>query len=945
MTNPAPAAALPPAIDPRQLASIERVHGGFLYQHLYVVGSLLMAADSGAHLFVTERDEDVEFFMAGAALYVQIKTRNRPLVPSDLETFWTRVDVLRAAHASRAREGTASFLLLANVPPGPTLATEMASERWPGDVAVAWPDRPAVPPGLPPPWVSVDEALAWCIARARQVPGTRLEPETLVLKLAALAQVASAGGAPTGAPHAFQAAALPGLFEQIVRELHAFPQPPTPYRPHAGEPAYDAGEAARLVVGHSGAGKTAWAAQAAASTAESHVYFDAAGADDVGLATALAEQLLPALLGDTPGGVAAVYRPGATGLDSLRAISLEVERRGTSPVVVIDNAHEVGPEALTTALRASPRMRWVLLAQPGLAAQTLAARLDVVAETLSGWTADTIAREFQEAGVPIDPGAAERVRVLTGGLPLFVRGAARLGVSAYGGDVARLCQDLEGAAHVEATHQEILLDRTIREISREAGLLMEAMALAGVPLVPGELQGLVRGIGGIDERAVGQALRELHRWGISRSVGEGRLDLHDAFRLPARAGIELTVEARYELLRRLVRLLDPAAAERFELARIRRYLGVLAEAGDHARLAEIAGNESETLQEHGLASFMESLLGRLSQREDLPPSTRFWYLDALAFWHVQAERADLAEPLIREMARLLGAEDLGPRAKGALLMKDVHLRALAGEVAELLPLQREVEQAGLEESVQLVLEYNVATGLLRAGQPAEVERITSKLGQRYFEKLGLEPLRIVGRSGRDVWEMIHAAGGDIDDAKRLADCLALHAQAVRLQGRLSGLARVHAAKLYQVARAFRSAVRTGQDLVEELLEFGDPEGALQFIDDVLVPIVHEMELHELTVSVRAQRAAVLAIAGQLPEARAQIDAVRPYVGSGNPELREELARQIELVEGIASGRIQVPPPRKAVLPVPAGGGRVGRNQPCPCNSGRKFKHCCGRAGP
>lgn len=28
--------------------------------------------------------------------------------------------------------------------------------------------------------------------------------------------------------------------------------------------------------------------------------------------------------------------------------------------------------------------------------------------------------------------------------------------------------------------------------------------------------------------------------------------------------------------------------------------------------------------------------------------------------------------------------------------------------------------------------------------------------------------------------------------------------------------------------------------------------------------------------------------------------------------------------------------------VPSGGGRVGRNDPCPCGSGKKFKKCCGR---
>ncbi|HYP08335.1 MAG TPA: SEC-C metal-binding domain-containing protein, partial [Bryobacteraceae bacterium] len=32
-------------------------------------------------------------------------------------------------------------------------------------------------------------------------------------------------------------------------------------------------------------------------------------------------------------------------------------------------------------------------------------------------------------------------------------------------------------------------------------------------------------------------------------------------------------------------------------------------------------------------------------------------------------------------------------------------------------------------------------------------------------------------------------------------------------------------------------------------------------------------------------------------------------------------------------------PAEAAAPVPAG--KVGRNDPCPCGSGKKFKKCCG----
>ena len=37
--------------------------------------------------------------------------------------------------------------------------------------------------------------------------------------------------------------------------------------------------------------------------------------------------------------------------------------------------------------------------------------------------------------------------------------------------------------------------------------------------------------------------------------------------------------------------------------------------------------------------------------------------------------------------------------------------------------------------------------------------------------------------------------------------------------------------------------------------------------------------------------------------------------------------------------------RTAPKPVPASSAKIGRNDPCPCGSGRKFKKCCGAAVP
>jgi len=43
--------------------------------------------------------------------------------------------------------------------------------------------------------------------------------------------------------------------------------------------------------------------------------------------------------------------------------------------------------------------------------------------------------------------------------------------------------------------------------------------------------------------------------------------------------------------------------------------------------------------------------------------------------------------------------------------------------------------------------------------------------------------------------------------------------------------------------------------------------------------------------------------------------------------------------GIAKETVQGPQKRREAVPV---GKRVGRNDPCPCGSGKKYKHCCGK---
>ena len=71
-------------LDSRQLARIESVHRGFLYQHLFAVACLFRAASAGVTHIVVENDEDVELVLPDKRIYVQIKTRSSHLIFSDI---------------------------------------------------------------------------------------------------------------------------------------------------------------------------------------------------------------------------------------------------------------------------------------------------------------------------------------------------------------------------------------------------------------------------------------------------------------------------------------------------------------------------------------------------------------------------------------------------------------------------------------------------------------------------------------------------------------------------------------------------------------------------------------------------------------------------------------------------------------------------------------------
>jgi hypothetical protein len=79
-------------LDSRQLARIEAVHRGFLYQHLYAVACLFQAAGAGVTHIVVENDEDVELVLPDKRIYAQINTRGSHFIFSDIDGALSRFD-------------------------------------------------------------------------------------------------------------------------------------------------------------------------------------------------------------------------------------------------------------------------------------------------------------------------------------------------------------------------------------------------------------------------------------------------------------------------------------------------------------------------------------------------------------------------------------------------------------------------------------------------------------------------------------------------------------------------------------------------------------------------------------------------------------------------------------------------------------------------------------
>ncbi|MFJ4910092.1 hypothetical protein ACIQCR_32375 [Streptomyces sp. NPDC093249] len=879
-------------IDADQLVRITSLHRGFLYQHLYAAACLLRFTTAGMHRLLVERDEDLEAVLPGRHLYLQVKTRSRPLQWGDVSGAVDGFAAVRARHSEGKRAGQPQLVIVANVPPGPQLAAKMEAADWPGDVTVLTPQAAAPEEWLPPAWSDLEEGIAWCTREAAQVPFSSLAPLTLVWKLAARVVYACTGHG----DQAFTAATVEDLHEQFVKELQAFPVLAHDYLPQADEPDLLTDDRVRLITGFSGAGKTAWAAHAAQHCPEPLTYFDTAAlaADAVagGLARELAGRYLDA--------EQRTALPHASGLDLLRAV--HQHSTGTPVAVVLDNVHRLSAAELRQITQALPTARLVLLGQPRPDQTTLTAHLSITGESLNGWNADRVAQVLADAGAPADAATVTRLMTLTGGLPLYVRNAALLAQNHYAHDTARMCQALTDRQHTAPTAQDLILEEIFEGLAPQAQTTASLLALAEVPLTEDELSRLARDVG-LGPRDCARGLRTLAGLGILQRTGDGLTTLHDATRAFAADYTPHHPDAQHQIDLALSGILYDSLTTPGRLARWARLL-VRTEQTD--QLLPLASHDY--FFDQPFAVDLKPTLQMVADDLTARPIDRFDALNALATLALDADDAAAHKQCTSELTALadIHREDWGVRETVVLAGHQMHQYAYDRDTKALNAAYLAARAALPKNSAaRRILRYNQAKGLYEAERYVQADTIALNLVETYVAHLGLEADDIVGASVEQVAARLSGADTDLDDCKRLADCLALRARCRRQLDQPFGLAALHALKFYQLAQEWRHFIIIGQDVVDDFVELGDLRQAMELLDGALLPAAQRQALADLLLAVRAQRAVVLAHTGDFATARTEIDSLLRY--QMPPRQTQEINNQRDLIEQLA--RIERPGPR------------------------------------
>ncbi|KQA53227.1 dsDNA nuclease domain-containing protein [Vibrio cholerae] len=925
--------ATPSVLDTVQLARIEAVHRGFLYQHLYAVACLLLAPSANVETVSVELDEDIELATSYKRTYVQVKTRSKPIIPSDISDALQRFGEIREEHAAGIRKGQASFIIVANQLAGPILQKAIDDCKLPSDVVFLSPIHTSEQyPELPPAWRSIEEATTWCLSESSKINYSILSPDTLVWKLAGLVQLAATGTSPNKA-HSFHTKDLTALFEQLIVQLQDFPAPPENYLPQTKEPCLSSNERIRIICGLSGSGKTAWVSQAALHSAEFCAYYDVGDLPGPSLASALVRELAARFSVNNRYSLQKVLLPGASGFESLRAFDAFLQEQEVNLLLVLDNAHRVPIDNLCEILNATQQMRLLLLCQPNNNIRELEARTSIERESLFGWDIDAVAAAVDNLKGYASAHGYKQLRDYTGGLPLYVQSAAKIAVSDYKGSVDAFCKDIKQQGNTVETAQEIILKRVYEGFEPIVQESIALFSLADAGLKVDEITILLSNTLNISQRASNILVKKMRATGIIEVFGRQTLKVHDAVRTLGLQHLEfIEPEKLNKALRTLKEVLIQSLCETRDTSRLSLLIQVYIHLNDTVTLIDMAGQEM--FHEMGISVDILSSLESALNSDSLEPIHKFWALDSLLFSELKEGHYENVSTRFEAMAALLEEHQFGYSERTAYIMKKILFSSEQNDVQEVYRLVEQARPSIPDAKHERIFDYNFAIALWKLKRFKEAEGLCQKVISGYFDVLGISPEDVFGRNSDDLWKIINKPLDVQDDIKHIADAHELYAQIQDAQNKIAPFFRLNAMKFYNMAQAPESMVRVGQDLADEFVARKDYVGAREVMEQFVLPVVKHSGLVSRLVQVRSQYAVILALGGQFESAGEEMKRLSPYFDGLNHEQRLEVEFQSDYIAYLHN--------KASMAAIMMHIRRVGRNDKCPCGSGMKFKKCHGK---
>ena len=919
-------------LDAAQLVRIEAVHRGFLYQHLYTVGCLLLAQGAGVNAVMVERDEDIELITDKERIYIQVKTRSKLIIPSDISGALERFEDLRKKHAGGKRKGDSSFIVVANQAPSVRLQQILDENRFPSDIFFVCPQSTSEhSPALPPAWKSLTDAATWCIAQAEKLNFSLLSPESLIWKLAGLVQLAATGSTPYK-QHTFHAKELPTLFEQLIIQLQHFPAPPEFYRPQKLELSLASDERVRIICGLSGAGKTAWVAQEALHYSKLCAYYDTGDLPGPALASALVRELAAKFGTSDRDGLRKILLPGASGYEALKTFDTFLSQQEINLLLVLDNAHRVPVDNLRDVLNATSCIRFVLLCQPNDNVRQLEAVTGTQREALQGWDIDTVAAVVDDLDGFATANGYEQLRSYTGGLPLYVQSAAKIAVMEYKGNIDALCAELQRQENSVETAQEVILSRVYQGFDKLVQDSLALFSLADVGLSRDEVSELLVKSLKVSTSRASVILKKMRATGTVEVFGNHTLKVHDAIRVLGLQHLELmdSVVVHNALLA-LKELLVVSLHKTRDTLRFSLLTQIYIKLNDVMPLIALSGEE--LFYEMGINVDIMANLERASISDALEPVHKFWALDGLVFSELKEGLYDKLVNRLDAMESLLAEHEFGYREQIAYAMKRILFSAENGDILEVKRLVEQVSTKLPDAEYERIFDYNHAIALWKLKKYNEAEALCWKVIEGYYDLLGINPQDVNGKTPDVLWKIINRPEDIQDHLKHLADALELLAKNCEARGRPMPFNRIHSMKFYAMAGAPESMVRVGQDLADEFVARRDYEGAKEVMEQHVLRVVDNAGLVNRLIQVRSQYAVILALCGQHDDAAAEMRCLEPYIMGLNSEQRQEIENQANGIVQLANDSLKQATRQMF--------DKVGRNDRCPCGSGVKYKKCHG----